>query len=180
MKADMEHSSADWDLGRDIDTQDDPLMDCLMLLSKLMGKPTTRTALRAGLPLDGNRLSVELFPRAANRANLSTRIINRSLDNISNLELPAVLLLKSGGACILAKVDDSGKSMKLLLPESDMGEQEISHGELQELYTGYAIFVRPKYDPDQKVLSEIEELPRSWFWGSLFTSWRIYRDFIIS
>ena len=60
--------SNDWNLGGDTDTHDDPLLDCLMQLTKLHGRPASRTGLSSGLPLVHNRLTVELFPRAAERA----------------------------------------------------------------------------------------------------------------
>ncbi len=170
-----------WKLGADTDTSGDPLLDCLELLAKLEGRPTTRTTMRAGLPLVDNRLTVELFPRAANRAGLSTRVLRRSLTNLSNMELPAVLLLKSGQACVAVSVNTTEMSVKLLLPQSGMGEQEFSLDELDELYSGYAIFARPKFHPEQQTLSDIDAQPdKDWFWGTLASSWRIYRDALVA
>ncbi|MCK5359035.1 MAG: type I secretion system permease/ATPase, partial [Gammaproteobacteria bacterium] len=170
-----------WKLGADTDTSGDPLLDCLELLAKLEGRPTTRTTMRAGLPLVDNRLTVELFPRAANRAGLSTRVLRRSLTNLSNMELPAVLLLKSGQACVAVSVNTTEMSVKVLLPQSGMGEQEFSLDELDELYSGYAIFARPKFHPEQQTLSDIDAQPdKDWFWGTLASSWRIYRDALVA
>lgn len=168
-------------LGIDSDTNDDPLLDCLAILAKLEGHPVSRATLRAGLPLVGNRLTVQLYPRAANRAGLSARVLRRSLEDLTNLELPAILLLASGGACIAVSVDAEKKLIKVLLPQSGMGEQEFSFDEIAEYYSGFTIFSRPKFLSKQKTMGDVEELPnKDWFWGTLASSWRIYRDALVA
>ena len=72
----------------------DPLLSCLIELTRLHGRPSTRAALSAGLPLEGGRLVPSLFARAATRAGLASRVVRRSLDAIDNALLPVVLLLK--------------------------------------------------------------------------------------
>ena len=52
-------------------THEDPLLDCLLEVSRLHGNTTTRSALIAGLPLTGHVLPPSLFNRAAARAGLS-------------------------------------------------------------------------------------------------------------
>ncbi|MFH1215067.1 MAG: type I secretion system permease/ATPase [Pseudomonadota bacterium] len=169
-----------WHLHEDTDNHDDPLLDCLMLLVRLYGRTASRTGLKAGLPLVDNRLTVELFPRAATRAGLSSRILKRSLKKISNLELPAILLLNDGRACVVVEADSGQGTLKILLPESGMGEQDIAGDELAQMYSGYAIFVRPKYKSPIETVEDMAPRSRSWFWGTLFSSWRIYRDVFIA
>ena len=50
------------------DITDDPLAECLVHLGKMYHIQVSRTALKAGLPIVADRLTVELFPRAADRA----------------------------------------------------------------------------------------------------------------
>ncbi|OGQ94761.1 MAG: ABC transporter [Deltaproteobacteria bacterium RIFOXYD12_FULL_57_12] len=167
-----------WNLSGDTDTHDDPLLDCLLLIAKLHGRPASRTGLRAGLPLVKNRLTVELFPRAAGRAGLASRVLHRPLRKISGLELPAVLLLKEQRACVLVEI---GEKLKVLLPEASLGEQELTWEELEGLYSGFAIFVRPKFQVRGQEFEEIKDrTQKNWFWGTLFSSWRIYRDVLIA
>ena len=72
----------------------DPLLDCLVELTRLHGRPSTRAALSAGLPLEGGCLTPSLFARAAARAGLSSRIVRRALDGIDAALLPVIFLLK--------------------------------------------------------------------------------------
>jgi len=177
----IETAPADWDLGEDTDTYDDPLLDCLIQLTKLHGHPASRTGLRAGLPLVQNRLTVELFYRAADRADLASRVLRKPLKRISSLQLPAVLLLHERQACLLVEREAGGKQFKILLPETGMGEKVISREELEKLYTGYAIFVRPKFRPERESAGDLRpETTKNWFWGTLFRSWRIYRDVLVA
>ena len=176
-----EAPSKDWILGKDTDAHDDPLLDCLIQLTKLHGRPASRTALSAGLPLVRNRLTVELFSRAADRADLASRVLKKPLGKIAHLQLPVVLLLHDRQACILVENEASGNQLKILPPETGMGEKIVSREELEKLYTGYAIFVRPKFRPERKSLDDLSPgSTKNWFWGTLFKSWRIYRDVLVA
>ena len=116
-----------WRRTDDAEAIDDPLTDCLIQLCRLYNLPATRTALRAGLPLVGNRLTVELFPRAAERAGLAARLVKRPLGRMTGLELPAVLLLVDGRACVLAAIDRERGEATVLLPETGLGESRLAH-----------------------------------------------------
>lgn len=177
----IEAPATDWNLGEDTDRQDDPLLDCLIALTKLHGRSATRRGLSAGLPLVHNRLTVELFPRAADRADLASRILKRSLHKITHLQLPAVLLLHNREACVLVEKIEGGDELRILLPETGMGEKVVISGDLEKLYTGYAIFVRPKFRTTREHVADLESVAaKKWFWGTIFQSWRIYRDVIVA
>jgi ATP-binding cassette subfamily C protein LapB len=173
--------AVDWNPGGDTDTHDDPLLDCLMQLAKLHDRPATRTGLSSGLPLVNNRLTVELFSRAADRAGLSARILLRPLEKISPLQLPVVLLLKDRKACVLVDIGNEDQQFTILLSETGMGKKTVTRQELEEIYTGYAIFARPKFRMERQSIEEISpSSKRGWFWGTIFESWRIYRDVFVA
>jgi ATP-binding cassette subfamily C protein LapB len=179
---DKQPPPSQWDIGGDTDTYDDPLLDCLMQLAKLHGRQATRAGLSSGLPLVHNRLTVELFSRAADRTGLSSRVLHRPLEKIGNLQLPVILLLKNRKACVLVAIEDEGKQLRILLPETGMGEETVAKQEMEGLYTGYGIFVRPKFRMDRQTVEEIspQTSGRGWFWGTIFESWRIYRDVFLA
>lgn len=171
----------DWSIMDDPHIQDDQLLDCLILLAKLHGHPASRAGLIAGLPLDNNRLTVELFPRAAERTGLSSRVIRRPLEKITALQLPAVLLLHNRQACILAEISANGENFSLLLPETGMGKKVVTRKELANLYCGFVIFARPKFRKKHIGNEDVHTEPiREWFWGTLLSSWRIYRDVLLA
>ncbi|MGE8101981.1 type I secretion system permease/ATPase, partial [Pseudomonas fluorescens] len=100
---------------------DDPLLDGLLALCTLHQKPASAAMLTTGLPLPKQRLSVELLPRAAARAGLQGRVLQRKLAQIPAIAMPALLLLKDGrSAVLLGWLGDD--QARLLLSESDGGE----------------------------------------------------------
>ena len=156
----------------------DPLLDALTFLSKWHGNPVARDELAAGLPLVDNRFTPDLFLRAASRAGLSARLLKQDLATISNVLLPAVLLLNHGNTVLLAGID--GEMARVILPESGEGEALLPLAELAESYLGYALFVKPKVRFDERSPSSIEYKSKHWFWGTLKLSWRIYRDVLVA
>jgi len=169
-----------WTHSVDVASGDDPLLDCLVMLTRIHERPLSHQALRSGLPLEDNKLTPELFVRAASRANISARIVKRPLHKISALILPAVLLLKGQQACILKGIDNRKQTVTLLQPESGFGEQTLSWEELHEEYTGFAIFLQAKHQFDDRVPEMAKLRHRHWFWGTIFSSWRIYRDVLVA
>ena len=170
-----EQKASAWDVSG-ADGTLDPLLDCLERITELYDRHTSPVTLSAGLPLINNRLTVPLFSRAAERAGLSSRLVKRSLKSITNLELPAVLLLDDYRAVVAVQTNRRHSSFRILVPESGMGMETISARDLGKQYSGHAIFVHPEYEPEDTISSELRTKPRSWFWGTLFSSWRLYRD----
>ena len=160
---------------------DDPLLQCLVILTKLLSKPVSAEALKAGLPLVNNRFTPELFIRAAERAHLSTQLVKRSLKQFNQLMLPAVLLLKDQQACILIKyLDKKQKQAQIILPMTGEGMLTISRKDLQANYSSYALLARPIYTFDERTAQDLIPRSRSWFWGTLLKSWSIYSEVIIA
>jgi len=159
---------------------EDPLLGCLLLLLRMEGLPQSADALRAGLPLVDNRFTPTLLIRAAQRAGLSARILRRPLRRISNLVLPAVLLLHDEQACVLKAIDPDRNVVQVLQPEAGGGAHEVALDDLQASYTGYAIFARRRAQFDARAETDGLARPRHWFWGTLWRSWRIYRDVLVA
>jgi ATP-binding cassette, subfamily C, bacterial LapB len=168
----------EWEAEESHRSFDDPLLGCLTILTKILHKPQSPDSLTAGLPLVDNRLTPKLFSRAAERAGLASRIVKRPLRKISSLVLPAVLILKGSNACILLEIN--GKQAKVIFPETGEGESELSIEELEEAYTGYAIFIKPVHQFDRR--TEFTAIPRAshWFWGTIMRFWPIYSEVFLA
>ena len=162
----------------DSQSVDDPLTDCLVQVARLFDRPVTRTALRAGLPLVNNRLTVTIFARAADRAGLTARVLRRPLARIMDLQLPAILLLDGGNACVAVRRD--GDTFVILQPETELGESRIDLADLDKAYSGYAIFIRPRFRPEVENKKEYRLDEKKWFWGTLAANWRMYRDVLLA
>ncbi|MES9845545.1 MAG: type I secretion system permease/ATPase [Candidatus Sedimenticola sp. PURPLELP] len=175
-----ERAGQDWEHPQDGSTFDDPLLECLVTLSRLEGRPMSADALKAGLPLVDYRLTPELFPRAAARAGLTARVVRRPISKISELVLPAILLLNEQQACILLSTDRESGIARIMQPESGASETEVPLQELEQSYSGYTIFARPEHRFDDRAPEVLNVRSRHWFWGTIFGSWRIYRDVLVA
>jgi ATP-binding cassette subfamily C protein LapB len=169
-----------WVHPRDGSTHDDPLLASLVIVARLSGRSYSAEALRAGLPLVDNCLTPELFPRAAARAGLSSRVVKRAIGRISDFVLPAVLLMKRRQACILLSVDPASGIATIIQPESGHGEKQQPLAELEAEYSGYAIFIQAQHQFDDRAPEVLKLRERHWFWSTLFSSWRIYRDVLVA
>lgn len=162
--------------GREDLLHHDPLLDCLVELTRIHGRPSTRAALVAGLPLENGLLTPSLFWRAAARAGLSAKLVRRPLERLDALLLPAVLLLNGEEACVLLGWDESGANARLLFPDTGQGTVSLSRSELAERYAGISIFARPHFRFDKRTPQVGEVKLRHWFWGALADQWPVYRD----
>ncbi|MNQ54893.1 Toxin RTX-I translocation ATP-binding protein [compost metagenome] len=153
---------------------DDPLLDSLLSLCALHRKPANRAMLTSGLPLPRQRLTVELLPRAAARAGLQGRLLQRRLEQIPKIAMPALLLLKEGRCAVILGWDADGGA-RLLLSESDGGEVKVARELLAEDYSGQVFFAQPqhKYDLNQ---GSLIPRTRSWFRDTLKRSRWLYMD----
>lgn len=159
----------------------DPLLDCLVLLSKHYNNPYTADGILSGMPTSSESMTPAVFTRAAKRIGFVSRFVKRPLNKIAQELMPVVLLLKGKGACVLLSVDRQAQEAKLLMPESGDGEVIMALSELEEKYSTYCFFIRPQFRFDKRSgIDASEENHKHWFWGTLSASWRIYRDVFIA
>lgn len=157
---------------------DDPLLLALISICKLLHTPHSPDSLIAGLPLVNNKLTPSLFIRAANRAGLSAALVCRPLEKISNLVLPAILLLRDGQTCILINRQD--ERLTLILPESVSGEKTVTVSDLQSEYSGYAFFIQRGHHFDDRTNSTVTPSLKHWLWDVVFQSWPIYIEVLLA
>ncbi len=157
----------------------DPLLECLLLLIKIYDRHYSQEALTAGLPLVNHRLTPSLFIQAAERAGFIAKIIKRPLKKISNLVLPAVLILQNNQCCILKKWIDADTA-EIILPEMGvLSSSQKSLADLAEQYSEYAILIHP----ESVVISTNEPTlgkNRSWFWGTLWNYRHSYSEVLLA
>lgn len=197
-QASQEKSSDNWPLQADRMAIQNPLVDCLCLMAGHYGRRTSVAALTAGLPLPADGISPALFVRAAERADLQARLIERSLESLSIApNLPCVLVLDEGMACILWEIKhpkkhppkkEDGKPVELhpkttftvQFPETKDEKQSLSLDELQKLYTGYAFFIRPTARVDERAGPAEIDTGRDWFWATFWKNRTLYTEVVIA
>ncbi len=166
------------------------LLECLVVYTKLYHKPFSAESLTAGLPQDGASGIVELFSmenskslfsRAAKRAGISSKLVQKDLDEIPTMVMPVILILKNKRACILESVDEDKKVAKIIIPQKGENSFEIDYEQLKSNYIGYTFYLKKKYDYTEKEDKiQKNDSKKHWFWGTLKLSFPIYKDVIIA
>ena len=172
-----------WDLQADRMAQRDALVDCLKIMAGHYGRRTSRDGLTAGLPIPKSGMTPALFVRAAERADLQARLVERSLESLAIApNLPCILTLEGGQACILWEISYKRETpvFRVQFPETDQEKQAISMEKLDALYSGYAFFTRPIARADDRAGPARIDNQRNWFWGVLKENRTIYGEVAIA
>ncbi len=170
----------DWNDAALSDTRFDPLLDALVLITRLYENPYSRDSLVAGLPVEDGQLDTRQFIVAAERAGLSARLLKRSPEKVSQLTLPAVLLLKDRKTAILLNIDHDNKTVKIMRPECGNSEETLSFEDITKEYSGYVFLIKQKHNFEGRKEQTLNHEVNHWFWGTLARSWKIYRDVLIA
>ncbi|SOB60239.1 Type I secretion system ATPase [Pseudodesulfovibrio profundus] len=161
---------------KDIDFQP-PLVICLSIISRLLGKPVSSATLKAGIPQQEGVITAASIVRAAERIGFKAKTVHRKTPrSISKLVLPSILLLRGGNACVLLDTDDN--KARVIIPGHGMDETEMPMDKLEEEYTGYAILCHRASKLDKRA-SELKQVKsKRWFWGVMLKFWPIYKHVI--
>jgi ATP-binding cassette, subfamily C, bacterial LapB len=172
----------------------DALLDCLVEVCRLHGAQASRASLTASLPLQGEPIGLELAERAVARAGMAAKVLRKAIPQIDPITLPAILLLKGNRACVLLGLDPARAEARMLLPETGQGAVSVKLADLQALYTGVAVFVRPHFRFDARssasggassgqsdtAAPSGHPLSRHWFWGAVLEQRGVYRDVLLA
>jgi ATP-binding cassette, subfamily C, bacterial LapB len=158
----------------------DPLADSLLYLAAHHGRALSREALLAGLPIEGGKLSVQLFERAAQRAGLEALLERRDLLNIPALVLPAVLVMRDGTTRILVGIDQDTGVATLQNPSSTAPPTTEHVKDTTAKYSGCAFLVRPAPGMDGRVAAAGGVPREHWFWSVVNKFWPNYSHVAIA
>lgn len=187
--------SVSWPLEADRIAIKDPLLECLQIISGIYGRRISTTALGAGLPIPKDGVTPTLFIRAAERADLSARLGDKSLEAIAIMpNLPCILALEGGQACIVVDIttpkEDARKLKKgrahpetifhIILPETPDERRPVPMRALEKAYIGSCFFLRPIAHLDDRAgPAEIQE-GRDWFWSAIRENKSIYVEVLLA
>jgi len=173
----------------------DPILECLVLFTKLYNRPFSADALIADLPVEPGRVTPKLFSldakvsksafsRAAKRAGFTSKLVHYSLKDISPLLLPVILILKGDdekeNACILTEFSPDREYAKIILPDIGEGSNWIKAEDLEKEYINFAFLLKPEHhykDAHRKILKHESQ---HWFWDTIRYSKKIYLDVIVA
>lgn len=176
-----ESTSRDWRVGAsDLGPEAlDPLLGCLMVLSRRHGNPRSAAELTAGLPLENGLLTPSQLPEAAARAGLHARLAARGLRDIPEASYPVILLLKDRLACVLSSRLEDGR-VEIIRPETGGGTEIVDMDDLHQIHGGYVIYARPMESAREKRAVRPPAAMASWPWGTVKRFWGSYLHVMIA
>jgi len=162
----------------------DPLMQCLVILTKLNHKPTSAEVLASGLPFEPGSEKQRLFSidnskanfsRAAEKAGFISQLQRRELKDIPSLVLPVILTLKGDNACVLLEINRKDKTAQVIIPSLDEAPVQVNMEKLEEGYLGHVFFLKRKYEGfgQEQLIGEFIKR-KNWFFGTLMKFKGIY------
>ncbi|SFV75491.1 ABC transporter, transmembrane region:ABC transporter:Peptidase C39, bacteriocin processing [hydrothermal vent metagenome] len=173
----------------------DPILECLVILTKFYNRPFSAEALVAGLPIKKGQKTPKLFSfnqseaksnffRASKRAGFHSKLVHYTLEDISPLLLPVILILKGDEkgekACILTEISPDKKYAKIILPEMGDIENWVKIEDLKKEYLNFAFLVKPDFSYQERNKRILKHEKQHWFWGTLKYSISTYFDVIIA
>ena len=158
--------------------EQDNLAALLVLIADHYKIKTNQNQLKAGLPLVNERLTPDLFIRAAAKVGLFAKLVPRRLSKISSLLLPAIINLKNEDCFLLKKIDLKKNSAHIVTSENI--KKIISLPELEDIYDGTIFLISDNYNFDARSSETQGQKKDHWFWGTIALSWRIYRDVLVA
>jgi ATP-binding cassette subfamily C protein LapB len=160
----------------------DTLLESLLFLAKFHQRATSKESLIYGLSLHNELMDVDKFVQSSKRIGLISKFVSRAnINEISTLALPAVIILKNNSCAVLLKYNTDKNEAFIISPEISEGEITISINELNDMYAGKVIIIKPAYKFENRVDKDIFiPEPKKWFWGALKRNKDIYYKVILA
>ncbi len=128
----------------------DPLALALQRVLTHHGVTRSLRSLVDGLP-STERLTPHLAARALSAAGCATRVVARAPDAINGGLLPAILLLRDGGAAVLLQCHTTTDGPAYVLHDAGTDKpRTVAQAELLSLYGGHCLLVRPPLRTDDR------------------------------
>lgn len=160
----------------------DTLLQSVSWICDHYGLGKSPQALTAGLP-KGGMLSPSLAMAALANAGLSAGLIERRLQALPTQLMPMVLLRKEQGGCILLgrRADPEAENKRdcryqVILPEISDQPVDLGQAEMDALYAGFAVLVKPLAKVDTRAGAETPHGDGHWLFSTLWRYRRYYRS----
>lgn len=160
----------------------DPLLNCLLILAKLQNRATSKQAVTAGLPLVAGKLTPTLLVRAAKRIGFDAKLVKIKLRDIGAHQLPVVLFLKNGQACVMSKFNEDDATVQLIGSETENSYKEIALAELDKEYEGFVCLIVPQYNFDLETvkIAAADSKEQHWFWSVMRRAVPTYSEILVA
>jgi len=165
------------------------LFDNLLYFLKHYHKSISSNTLIEGFPLKQNEKIPDmlstyngkpLFISLAKKAGFKSKYTKKSFKDISQLLLPAIIILKDSSSCILEKIDFESKKAVIHVHDMEEVKEEVDLEKIEELYTGEMFLLKKEHFESEIKPNVIKANDDHWFWGTVKKNFSIYKDVVIA
>ncbi len=161
---------------------EDLLALALCDVARHYGTNVSSISLVAGLPLVEGRLPLEHVDAAARRAGLIAEIVTADPLRLTEVELPAIVLMREGGADVIWSVERGDDGGAVSVVSSAPGKKDLAARipaeELAAAASGRVVRLRPAAALDDRGLDARDRERVSWLRPAFAASNRIYAEAI--
>lgn len=154
-------------------TTDDSLQIAVTTFCNLLGKPTRVDIISEGLPLENGRLTLDLVTRALANQGVNAVLVKKSLHQLQNYHLPALLITQHNTALVLVSKND--EHCTVVVPET-AGRKTYTYTELEEIISSHVVLADIKYQADDRAKDYAKPYKKNWLKNHLMKYWPIYID----
>lgn len=165
------------------------LFSNLLYFLKRYHKTISANILIEGFPLKENQKIPDMlstyngnlmFISLAKKAGFKSKYVKKSINEITSLTLPAIIILKDNSSCILEKIDHEKNEAVIIHNELENVNELISLDKIKELYTGEMFLLKKIHYETQIEPNLLEKNNEHWFFGTIKNNISIYKDVVIS
>ena len=150
----------------------DPLLAALEYLAGHHQKPFSKAAVLQGLPLNNGLLTLDLFPRGAERLGFEAKIVNRRPSEVSGLVCPFIVLLKSGDAAVVLEKHHRSRKVPVIVPgASDLKKMRLSDLDREGTDTVIYVADRRQQDAVASDAAMTRRMRGHWLWSVVLRLW---------
>ena len=155
--------------------QDDPLAQALVWLTRHHGRERSIESLFSGLPV-ADRLEPELAVRVLREAGFQATLLQRPLAELHPLLMPAVLLLKNGGAWIATGLRAEGQ-LEIVMPGRVPLAAVAAVADVEAEHDGWVLVATPVETAAEATLADSQA---HWLWGTMRRFLPYYRAALLA
>jgi ATP-binding cassette subfamily C protein LapB len=160
------------------DQKKDKLLTCLGIVCDIYKIRFLPEFALAGLPLVEGKLIPSLMERACEQVGIEGKLTKVSFNSLTEIELPAILILQNNDALVLTNIAESSE-FEVLKSENPTQVVLMSQEDLNAIYGGYVILTnRKESDKRSRAFGDFDEA--SWFWQAFGHNRHIYMHVIVA
>lgn len=153
----------------------DTLLEAVRWVCVYYGLNVSEAALRTGLPR-GAWLSPQLAVRILEQVGISSAWAHRDLAELSSYLFPVVLQCRNGRVCVVTIRRGEGPAAlyEVVFMELVGRVTVLTAKELADMYSGYALLIKPRPQLDDRAGEPLPEQDGHWLFGTVWHYRRYY------